>query len=124
MSVLRLTGEGEEEGAEAPRSGLHTAPNRAQTKRLSQPYKNPKVRGSDGEQTERKKEEEEEGFRWLTQASELLKHKEGKRQGWDGPLRAPILPDKAPASTGGGAARPMGKGRSKMVAAYGGGLFV
>ena len=60
--VLRLTGVGEEEEAGTPCSGLHAAPNWAQTKRLSQPYKNPKVRGSYGEQTEREKREEEEGF--------------------------------------------------------------
>ena len=59
--VLRLTRVGEEEEAKTPCSGLHAAPNWAQTKHLSQPYKNPKVRGSEGEQTERKKEEEEEG---------------------------------------------------------------
>ena len=93
--VLRLTREGEEEGAGTPCSGLHTAPNWAQTKRLSQLYKSPNVRGSDGEQTERKKEEEEEGFRWLTQAPKSPRLKEGER-GWDGPLRAPIPPQTKP----------------------------
>ena len=53
-------------------------PNRAQTKQLSQTYKSPKVRDSNGEQTERKKEEEEEGFPMAHQGSELLKHKEGR----------------------------------------------
>ena len=56
-----LTGEGEEDGAGTPCSGLHTAPNRAQKKRLSQTYKSPKVKDSNGGRTERKKEEEEEG---------------------------------------------------------------
>ena len=61
MVAFGLTGEGEEDGAETPCSGLHSAPNRAQTKRLSQTYKSPKVKDSKGEQPERKKEEEEEG---------------------------------------------------------------
>ena len=59
--------------------------------RLSQPYKSPNISGSDGEQTEGKKEEEEEGLRWLTQAPVVSKHKKGE-WGWDGPLRAPIPP--------------------------------
>ena len=88
--VLGLTREEEEEGAGTPCSGLHTAPNQAQTKRLSQPYKNPDVRGSDGEQMEGKKEEEEEGFQWLTQAPEVSSTRREER-GWDGPLRAPIF---------------------------------
>ena len=40
--VLGLTGEGEEEGAGTPCSRLHTAPNWAQTKRLSKLYKSAK----------------------------------------------------------------------------------
>ena len=87
--VLRLIGEGEEDGARTPYSKLHPAPNQAQTKRLSQPYKSPKVRGSEGEQTERKKKGEEEGFRWLTLAPEISSTRRGER-GWDGPIRAPI----------------------------------
>ena len=57
--------------------------------RLSQPYKSPNISGADGEQTEERKEEEERGLRWLTQAPAVSKHK-GKNGGWDSPLRAPI----------------------------------
>ena len=57
--------------------------------RLSQSYKSPNISGSDGEQTEGKKEEEGGGLRRLTQAPVVLKHK-GEEWGWDSPLRAPI----------------------------------
>ena len=43
--------------------------------RLSQPYKSPNITGSDGEQTEGKKKEEEGGLRRLAQAPVVLKHK-------------------------------------------------
>ena len=89
--VLGLTGVGEEEEAETPCFRLYAAPNWAQTKRLSQSCKNHKVRGSDGEQTERKKEEEGEGFRWLTQAPEISSTRREER-GRDGPLRASMPP--------------------------------
>ena len=73
---------------------------------LSQAYKNPKVKDSKGEQTERKKEEEKEGASGGSPRLQAPQAQGREERGWDGPLRAPIPPDRASTSTRGGAARP------------------
>ena len=98
--AFRLTGEGKEDGAGTPCSELHTAPNRAQKKRLSQTYKSLEVRDANGERTERKKEEEGEGgFRWLTKTPSSSSTKKGGT-GMGRPFKGPHPPRQSPSLDG------------------------